>query len=208
MMACHADRPAGRRPDEFGAALFINQHFGCRCTNSSLSTPRWQKKRLEGCFSFANSSTRVSPQHDRADLGLRGEYPRKRADLGLRGEYPLSPAERAIALVATMTRMRALLSRHSMEVSDFGRCREIDQKATNELVCSSAATQTRCSVLTPSLRDWGEGEQGDGLLEGAVGQCSSQDLAAMTWGLQGRGCNRGARRGCVSMHVTRAALPQ
>ena len=144
----------------------------------------------------------------RADLGLRGEYPRKRADLGLRGEYPLSPAERAIALVATMTRMRALLSRHSMEVSDFGCCREMDQKATNELVCSSAATQTRCSVLTPSLYDWGEGEQGDGLLEGAVGQCSSQDLAAMTWELQGRGCNRGARRGCVSMHVTRAALPQ
>ena len=125
MMACHADRPAGRRPNELRAALFINQHFGCRCTNSSLSTVADTRKKE--CFSFANSSTRVSPQHDRADLGLRGEYPRKRADLGLRDEYPLSPAERAIALVATMTRKRALLSRHSMEVSDFGRCREMDQ---------------------------------------------------------------------------------
>ena len=199
MMACHADRPAGRRPDELGAALFINQHFGCRCTNSPLEG--WQKKKKARCFSFANSSTQLQ-------RGCPPRATRKRADLGLRGEYPLSPAERAIALVATMTRMRALLSRHSMEVSDFGRCREMDQKATNELVCSSAATQTRCSVLTPSLYNWGEGEQGDGLLEGAVGQCSSQDLAAMTWELQGRGCNRGARRGCVSMHVTRAALPQ
>ena len=42
-MACHADRPAGRRPDELGAALFINQHFGCRCTNSAVG--QWQEKK-------------------------------------------------------------------------------------------------------------------------------------------------------------------
>ena len=125
MMACHADRPAGRRPDELGAALFINQHFGCRCTNSPLS--KGGRKKEWKCCSFANSSTQLQRGCPPRAARRPGDSTRKRGDLGLRGEYPLSPAERAIALVATMTRMRALLSRHSMEVSDFGCCREMDQ---------------------------------------------------------------------------------